>query len=221
MKNIYKTLFKTLNLLFIVILFTACSSWSNFKLNKDQKPPVIPDTIAVISGSTSDFDIHFTEKVSEELMKTQFKVLTQDQIKKIFPQYPEDILNFKISEKEFTKPYISEETKKIIDSMNSKLKVKYILLAWTDPTVIDMVGRMGNVQSKTVEVCFYTRLIQYPELTIVGYTYVCHAKGLGFLFFIDTDKKIAKAIESIINKKSQDIVNEINKLTMVSDKDSK
>ena len=83
MKNQTKSFLTTCVLLFIIIMLNGCASSSYFKLTENQKPPIEPDTIAVISGTASEIDIHLANKLTEELSNTKFKVMSQEQITKI------------------------------------------------------------------------------------------------------------------------------------------
>jgi len=194
MKNQTKSFLTTCVLLFIIIMLNGCASSSYFKLTENQKPPIEPDTIAVISGFSDEFNKYFVNKLTEELGKTKFKVITQDQITMMFKEYPFDIINFKCKDKKFDKPYISDETKNIVDGMQSRLKTNYILLAWIEDITI-----VSDQYGKRLQMKFFTRLIKYPESKVVGYSFLHYYQSLG-LFGQDSRSKAAKELIGYISK---------------------
>ncbi len=175
-------------------MLNGCASSSYFKLTENQKPPIEPDTIAVISGFSDEFNKYFVNKLTEELGKTKFKVITQDQITMMFKEYPFDLINFKCEDKKFDKPYISDETKNIVDGMQSRLKTNYILLAWIEDITI-----VSDQYGKRLQMKFFTRLIKYPESKVVGYSFLHYYKSLG-LFGQDSRSKAAKELIGYISK---------------------
>ena len=214
MNNQTKSFLTTCVFLFMIIMLNGCVTSSYFTLTENQKPPIVPDTIAVISGSASEIDIHLANKLTEELSNTKFKVMSQEQITKIIPDYPLNIINFTCEGKKFKQPYISDESKKIVDAMQSKLKVKYVLLIWNNGVgTVTYTNRYGQQSGKEVEVCILTRFLIYPEATIVGYSFFCDSKSLGYFFMINQEKKIAKTVEELLNKGVKKIVKEIVKNT--------
>jgi len=195
MKNQTKSFLTTCVLLFMIIMLNGCaSSNSFFKFNEGQNPPIIPDTIVVISGFSDEFNKYFVNKLTEELGKTKFKVITQDQITMMFKEYPFDLINFKCEDKKFDKPYISDETKKIVDGMQSRLKTNYILLAWIEDITI-----VSDQYGKRLQMKFFTRLIKYPESKVVGYSFLHYYQSLG-LFGQDSRSKAAKELIGYISK---------------------
>jgi len=165
-------------MIFVMLIIAGCastSSWSHFKLSDDKQSPT-PGSIAVISGSNSEFDVKTAELVTEEInAKTSFKAMSQDKITQIIPQYPAPLIDFKCSDTErSTTPFISDNTWAVLNEIQSRLKTRYIFLVWNEnPGLIS--SQYGNRVRTTV----FTRFIEYPQKNIVGYSFFSSHKGLG------------------------------------------
>jgi len=169
-----KNLFKILPV--IALFITAdCSSYNLYKpisneaINKTA-------TIAVVTGGNNAIDISLAEKTTRKIEEyTTFRAMSQDDITKRFPKYPANIMDFEIGKTDnFDKPWISDATMASIERIQKALDVDYILFVWTENTQqVETVetSRYGTSYSYNVSTATYTRLIQFPQKQMIGYSY--------------------------------------------------
>lgn len=187
--------------LYASFLLSGCASWSHFKLSDEKRIPV-PGTIAVISGSDSEFDVKTAEFITEELNeKTEFKAMSQKRIGQIIPQYPAQLVDFRCSGTDcFTKPYVSDNALAILSALQSRLKTNYILLVWNENTSL-LTGQYGGGKVRTT---VFSRLIEYPGKEIVGYSFFSESRTVWPYTFIS--KLVEDAYRKLLKDNSEKIV---------------
>ncbi len=181
-----------------------CGSYTYFSL-VDKNYKVKPGPIAVISGLSNEITTKLAELITNDLKnKTTFAVISQEAIKKQFPKYPFDLIDFQISEMEqYNTPWLPEQNKKILRIFQSRLNLQYVLLIWTE--------NFSLSESPTVLRCrvsIYSRLINYPEEKVAGYT--SFGMGEGYVKLVRSEEEI---VEKFLASISDTVVREILEVT--------
>jgi hypothetical protein len=153
-------------------------------------------TIAVISGTSNDFDTNLARFMTIELKsKSALQVIDQKEISKIIPNYPYIIKDFGSLNSEYgNSPWLSEKSKSELNVIQKTLKADYLLFFWTN--YIYYGGCLSNMNITAL-----SRFIRYPESDVIGYSYFTISK----MTVLKSEKEV---IDSMLKKIS----------SMVSDK---
>ena len=124
-------------IVFIVLLpllLGACVSTFN-PVNGDFKPK--GKTLAVITGLDNEANVLTAQYMTESLKNsTRFQVLSQKQIRKAIPGYPDDIQGpYKSAYFEIEVDYTKTDTKSI-RAIQQKLGVDYLYVIWTPSATV-------------------------------------------------------------------------------------
>ncbi len=191
--------------LYASLLLSGCASWSHFKLSDEKRIPV-PGTIAVISGSDSEFDVKTAEFITKELNEnTKFKAMSQKRIGQIIPQYPAQLVDFRCLGSDcYSNPYISDNALANLNALQSRLKTNYVLLVWNENTSL-LTGQYGGGKVRTT---VFSRLIVYPGREIVGYSFFSESRTV----WLSTlgSKLVEDAFRKLLEDNSEKIVNALS-----------
>ncbi|HEX4798075.1 MAG TPA: hypothetical protein VFV04_02185 [Burkholderiales bacterium] len=176
----------------------------------DEKRPIKPASIAVISGSHQDGDVKLAGFVTKQLAeRTTFRVLSQEEIGKRAPGYPSAI-RFKKSEEiedddEKVVWFVPSEKAKL-DALQARLKVDYLFVLWIRRMTVVSGGNSGT----TYYVYPGGNLIEYPGGRVVASTRMGMGSSASILaLFRSKDYYIVDAIEL----SAEAIVDDVIKVT--------
>lgn len=209
------TLGRTAKILFssvILVTLTACSN-TNFPFNPIVKNKVYkPTTIAVISGDEQDAHVKLAGYITKELTeRSTFKVMSQKEIEKRVPGYPQKILiNTNIKEDEEKPVWFPASEKAKLNAIQAKLKVDYLFVVWNRfVRRVTVTGAYGG-GSTTDYVYPAGNLIEYPSGTVLASTMSVAGSDLSpMALFRDADYYILDALEDA----AEDIVDEFLDVT--------
>lgn len=209
------TLGRTAKILFSLLIFftlTACSN-SNFPFNPIVKNKVYkPTTIAVISGDEKDAHVKLAGYITQELTeRSTFKVMSQKEIEKRLPGYPQKILiNTNIKEDEEKPVWFPASEKAKLSAIQAKLKVDYLFVVWNRFVRRVTVTSYQGGGSTTDYVYPAGNLIEYPSGTVLASTMSVAGSDLSPLaLFRDADYYILDALKDA----SEDIVDDFLDVT--------
>jgi len=175
----------------------------------DEKRPIKPASIAVISGSHQDGDVKIAEFVTKQLAeRTTFRVLSQAEIGKRVPGYPSTIGLKKresINDDDEKVVWFVQSEKAKLDALQARLKVDYLFVLW--------IPRMTVVSSNngtTYYVYPAGNMLEYPGGRVVGSTRMGMGSSTSILaLFRSKDYYILDAIQM----SAEAIVDDIIKVT--------
>jgi len=175
----------------------------------DEKRPIKPASIAVISGSHQDGDVKLAEFVTKQLAeRTTFRVLSQEEIGKRVPGYPSTIGLKKresINDDDEKVVWFVQSEKAKLDALQARLKVDYLFVVW--------IPRMTVVSSNngtTYYVYPAGNMLEYPGGRVVGSTRMGMGSSTSILaLFRSKDYYILDAIQM----SAEAIVDDIIKVT--------
>ena len=175
----------------------------------DEKRPIKPASIAVISGSHQDGDVKLAEFVTKQLAeRTTFRVLSQEEIGKRVPGYPSTIGLKKresINDDDEKVVWFVQSEKAKLDALQARLKVDYLFVVW--------IPRMTVVSSNngtTYYVYPAGNMLEYPGGRVVASTRMGMGSSTSILaLFRSKDYYILDAIQM----SAEAIVDDIIKVT--------
>ncbi len=150
----------------LCLLFTLSSCVTGFKVTGD-KSNIKGPTLAVIAGLKNEESFLFAQYLTEELQKTSnFKVLSQEQIKSKLDIYPDNIKGpyAKFSIENIVEEYNNTDLNKIKDIQN-KLGVDNLLVIWA-PIHLQHGG--DDFIGTTYEIHSINQFFAFPECQEVG-----------------------------------------------------
>lgn len=203
MKHVFN---KFLILSIITILLNACSSYSIFRTSQEDYK-IIPGTLVVVAGSSSESDVRLAELLSEQITKeTKFKVMSQSAVFKKIPQYPFDIVSDQYNEKNRNSTWMSKNMKNSLAKYQKILGTQYILLVWTDNLSITLT----NNSLSSFGVNFMSRLVKYPSQSVIGYSaYRKYGPECYFLFCLPMFAGVNEKIDYTFKYVAKQVTNQI------------
>ena len=159
----------------------ASSPYAYFKPCPEERKFVPQKKIAVVSGRSDELSIALAGKIGKEIEKTNlFTVLSQEDIRKRIPKYPDevDIIDFSLvknndlEDKKRT-PWMSDGSKSTVDDIARKLKVDYVYIVWTE-NIISTIKEFETL----FEMPYLSRMVEYPSGEVVAYSWVWAHKGV-------------------------------------------
>ncbi len=175
----------------------------------DEKRPIKPASIAVISGSHQDGDVKLAGFVTKQLAeRTTFHVLSQEEIGKRAPAYPSPIglrkrEDIKDGDEKVT--WFAPPEKAKLDALQARLKVDYLFVVW--------IPRMTVVSSNngtTYYVYPAGNMLEYPSGRVVASTRMGMGSSTSILaLFRSKDYYIVDAIKL----SAEAIVDDVIKVT--------
>lgn len=215
-KKLGLNLFKTVGLISLLVVLQGCSSYHYpnrpFSL-MDEGHPVKVTSIAVVAGSNNDATKQLAEFVTAEMQeKTEFKVLSQAQVRKQVHGYPVDIA---IKDKETREKegddvnhvwFPSSETAKL-NAIQKKLKVDNLYVVW-----IPWMRAFSDGRKTIYKVWPAGNLIEYPGGKVVAATKIYRKESDSILALVrDKGYYIEKAIEKSAKDMVDALVESTNK----------
>jgi len=162
----------------------------------DEKRPIKPASIAVISGSHQDGDVKIAGFVTKQLAeRTTFRVLSQEEIGKRAPGYPSAIglrKREEIEDDDEKVVWFAPSEKAKLNALQTRLKVDYLFVLW--------IPRMTVVSGGNSPTTYYVypagNLIEYPGGRVVASTRMGMGSSASILaLFRSRDYYIVNAIE--------------------------
>lgn len=196
----------------VLFTLTACGS-TNFPFNPIVKNKTYkPSTIAVVSGGEQDAHMKLAGYITKELTeRSTFKVMSQKEIEKRIPGYPNAILiNTNIKEDEEKPVWFPASEKAKLNAIQAKLKVDYLFVVWNRfVRRVTVTGGYGG-GSTTDYVYPAGNLIEYPSGTVLASTMSVAGSDLSpMALFRDADYYILDALKDA----SEDIADEFLDVT--------
>lgn len=198
---------KAIGLVALVVVLEGCGGYRYpnrpFSL-MDEGHPVKVTSVAVIAGSNKDASKQLAEFVTTEMQeKTDFKVLSQEAVRKQVRGYPIEIA---IKDKETREKegddvnhvwFPSSEAAKLSE-IQKKLKVDNLYVVW-----IPWMRAFSNGRKTIYKVWPAGNLIEYPGGKVIAATKIYRKESDSILALVrDKDYYIVKAIE----KSAKDMV---------------
>ncbi len=148
-------------------------------------------TVAVISADRSEETMWLAEALTKELKaRSTFKVFTQAKVGLRLGKYPVTIKKGQPETPE--KPvWLGKGDKAKVDAMGKNLKVKYIIVVWTE--LAEQADKTGKSASYNVRVDANT--VEYPKGRVIGYSFVSGKKSEA-----DVNKMLKSSAEMIADK---------------------
>jgi hypothetical protein len=161
----------------------------------DEKRPIKPASIAVISGSHQDGDVKLAGFVTKQLVeRTTFRVLSQEEIGKRAPGYPSAIGLRKredIKDDDEKVVWFAPSEKAKVDALQARLKVDYLFVLWI-PRMTVVSGNNGT----TYYVYPAGNMLEYPGGRVVASTRMGMGSSASILaLFRSKDYYIVDAIK--------------------------
>ncbi len=182
-------------ILFLVAFgLPGCAAHKPFELFDSTTVINSSGTIAVISADRSEETIWLAEALTKELKaRSTFKVFTQAKVGLRLGKYPVPIKKGQPETPE--KPvWLGKGDKAKVDAMGKNLKVKYLIVVWTELTEqADKTGKTGKSESYNVRVD--ANALEYPKGRVIGYSFVSGKKSEA-----DVNKMIKDSAVSIADK---------------------
>ena len=161
----------------------------------DEKRPIKPASIAVISGSHQDGDVKLAGFVTKQLAeRTKFRVLSQEEIGKRAPGYPSTIGLRKredIKDDDEKVVWFAPSEKAKLDALQARLKVDHLFVLWIPHMTV-----VTSNNSTTYYVYPAGNMLEYPGGRVVGSTRMGMGSSTSILaLFRSKDYYIVDAIE--------------------------
>lgn len=206
-------LFKIFGGLGLLVLLTACSS-SNYPFNPIVKNKVYkPTTIAVVAGYEDDATVKLAEFITKEMAeRTKFNVMSQAEIAKRLPGYPDIIKirkNEDIKDDEEKPIWFLPAEKAKINAIQAKLKVDYLYMVWN--RLVRRIVVTSNQGGSTTDYVYPGgNLLEYPGGNVLAATMSVAGSDHSILgLFRDKDYYVVDALKI----SAEDIVDDFISVT--------
>jgi len=196
-------------MLLISLLFIAgCGSKGVYYAALKDAPAVTSGRIAVISGDADDVGKNLAQEVTSRLQqRTNFKVLSQDEITKKLGKYPFDV-KVAILEGGVPSSWLPTDEQKKINKLQTKLDVDYLLILW-NRNLNKQVYYSNNGSSEYYTMSVFGNLLQYPAGKAVGYTDFSYRRPVRFW---EAFRRSSYFVNSLIQISAKGITGELSKL---------
>lgn len=178
-------------LLLLLHFMSGCSGRPLiFELN-DNNAYIKSGTIAVLSGTQNDTDVRLAQLITERLKeKKLFQVISQNDITRSIPKYPLNIVDSKDSA---VAKDLSLKSKGALENLQKKIKSDYLMVVWSE----GILARESQGITKFY-VDFNSRLIEYPNGRIIGYS--AFEISEGFLSFRNENDSVERLLSKTADK---------------------
>ena len=197
-------------LFLLFTLFTLSSCVTGFKVTGD-KSNIKGPTLAVIAGLKNEESFLFAQHLTEELQKnSNFKVLSQEQIKSKLSIYPDNIKGpyAKFSIEKIVEDYNNTDLNKIKDIQN-KLGVDNILIIWAP---IHLKNTGDGYTGDIYEIHSINQFFSFPGCKEVGRGKFKAGYASGFVIGVKVKRNLNDGIKQGSEMLAKNIVKETNML---------
>lgn len=197
-------------LFLLFTLFTLSSCVTGFKVTGD-KSNIKGQTLAVIAGLKNEESFLFAQHLTEELQKnSNFKVLSQEQIKSKLSIYPDNIKGpyAKFSIEKIVEDYNNTDLNKIKDIQN-KLGVDNILIIWAP---IHLKNTGDGYTGDIYEIHSINQFFSFPGCKEVGRGKFKAGYASGFVIGVKVKRNLNDGIKQGSEMLAKNIVKETNML---------
>ena len=194
----------------LCLLFTLSSCVTGFKVTGD-KSNIKGPTLAVIAGLKNEESFLFAQHLTEELQKTSnFKVLSQEQIKSKLDIYPDNIKGpyAKFSIENIVEEYNNTDLNKIKDIQN-KLGVDNLLVVWVPSNLHE---ESNNSLGTTYEIHSINQLFAFPGCQEIGRGTFKAYYATGFVIGVKVKRNLNDGIKQSCEWLAKNIAKKINML---------
>ena len=197
-------------LFLLFTLFTLSSCVTGFKVTGD-KSNIKGQTLAVIAGLKNEESFLFAQHLTEELQKnSNFKVLSQEEIKSKLDIYPDNIKGpyAKFSIEKIVEDYNNTDLNKIKDIQN-KLGVDNILIIWAP---IHLKNTGDGYTGDIYEIHSINQFFSFPGCQEVGRGKFKAGYVSGFVIGVKVKRNLNDGIKQGSEMLAKNIVKETNML---------
>jgi len=198
---------RTLLVVVLLLGLAACGGIQKPFNPLDEHKTYRPSSIAIISGSHREGDVHLAQFVTDGLTKrSTFRVMPQEEIQRRLPDYPSIIdLRDDVKDDDEKAIWFKASEKNRLNAIQAKLKVDYLFVIWNSEMVM-ITGDNGT----TYYVYPVGNMIEYPGGKVVASTRSHNGSSTSILaLFRSRDYYIVDALHGA----ADDIVDEFLDVT--------
>jgi len=195
----------------LLLSLTGCGSGAIYFSPTNDGLAFKSGRIAVISGEIDSLGTNYTKIVTSKLKeKTNFTVLSQEEISKKVSNYPFKI-KYNYQEKSIPAASFSNQDIKMIKKIQSKLNVDYLFVVWGMNLRHELISdRYGYTHYYSMGVL--GDMIQYPSGEVVAFTDFSYTRK-SKLWEVLSFKKSNYYVNSLIEKAADEHVDKFVKVT--------